>query len=219
MNKPTPAKGVNEQYDQQLQVIDCIKEELESYLIKVRLRVKENGRDDEKIRYFHSPMCEYQIEIPEAYVSGGKKPVEFEFTSKRKGFQRFQTQELKHIVFRLSQAKDTLRQHLAEFAREIFKRFKYYSEIWNLFVRILSTLDTLQSLHDFSYGDPLRYNFPFLTLPEFLEYEDIEKEDDSKKVSIISQQTQIIQKYFCTNKYSTNQNIMPTENNQKQEQP
>ena len=40
------------------------------------------------------------------FVKGNRKPKEFEFTSQRKGFERFHTKEIKDLVDRLETAED-----------------------------------------------------------------------------------------------------------------
>ena len=52
----------------------------------------------------------YELEIPERYVKGNKKPADFEYTSQRKGFQRFHTKEIKKWVDELEEAEEVLKQ-------------------------------------------------------------------------------------------------------------
>lgn len=51
----------------------------------------------------------YELEIPEEIVKGNKKPAEFEFTSKRAGFERFRTDHIKKLVEKLEEVEVKLK--------------------------------------------------------------------------------------------------------------
>lgn len=76
------------------------------------------GRD-RRIDYSHAKF-RYELEIPSEHVRGNKKPKNFEFTSQKKGYERFHTPELKKLVDRLEIAEDALKDAMMPFLSAIF---------------------------------------------------------------------------------------------------
>ena len=83
--------------------MDDIKVRLEAVLLKTRQRFK----DSRRINWSHAKY-RYELEIPQEYVDGKKKPEDFEFTSQRKDYQRFHTKELKKLVDELETEEERL---------------------------------------------------------------------------------------------------------------
>jgi DNA mismatch repair protein MSH6 len=78
---PEPQPGLDEGFDNCNQRVDEIKAKLEALLNQVRARF----RDTRRINWSHAKY-RYEIEVPQEYVEGKKKPAEFEFTSQRKDY-------------------------------------------------------------------------------------------------------------------------------------
>lgn len=60
-------------------------------------QVRAKYRDTRRINWSHAKY-RYELEVPQEYVEGKKKPAEFEFTSQRKDYQRFHTPEIKKLI-------------------------------------------------------------------------------------------------------------------------
>ena len=84
---------------------------------------------DRRICFSHAK-CRYEIEIPKEHVKGTKKPKDFEFTSARKGYERFWTPEVKALVEKLEFAEDKLKDALSPFLTAIFHKFHEKKSIW-----------------------------------------------------------------------------------------
>ena len=100
--------------------------------------------------------------MPSDYVKGNRRPEYFEFTSQRKGFERFHTPEVKQLVDQLETAEDALKEAMVPFLCAIFSRFHEKKEIWTQLVSILAEVDCLASLALVSEGQ---------CRPELLPYE------------------------------------------------
>jgi DNA mismatch repair protein MSH6 len=92
--------------------------------------IRSRFKNDPNIN-FSNVKFRYELEIPEKYVKGKKKPKEFEYTSQRKGYQRFLTQEIKDVVDELEDAEEDLRQAMLPFICSLFNRFHSKNTIWN----------------------------------------------------------------------------------------
>lgn len=82
---PQPTQGLDSEFDHAIQAVEAVKEKLYDYLVTVQLRF-----EDTSIKYSHAKY-RYELEIPEKLVKGSNKPDDYEFTSSRKGYQRFHT--------------------------------------------------------------------------------------------------------------------------------
>ena len=125
---PQPKHGMDSQFDTAKARSNEIKEKLYDYLITVQRRF-----DNTSIRYCH-PKYRFELEIPESLVKGDKKPLEYEFTSSRIGYQRFHTQEIKKLVDQLEDAEEIVNQTLVPFIASIFSHFYSKKEIWDRLV-------------------------------------------------------------------------------------
>ncbi|KRX06428.1 P-loop containing nucleoside triphosphate hydrolase [Pseudocohnilembus persalinus] len=137
---PHPVQGIIESYDISYQKIQEIEKQFDVYLKQIQ---KQFG--DKNISYDHSKF-KYQLEIPEHLVKGNKKPQNFEFTSGKKGMQRFHTPEIKELLEQLDEAEEEQKNQLALFAQFIFKQFQENYKIWDALISILAELDCLCSL-------------------------------------------------------------------------
>ena len=86
------------------------------------------------------------MEFPEVCVKGLKKPDELEFTSGRKGFQRFVTKDIKRWAVEIEIVEENIKDHLVTFTQGVFKKFYEYQKTWDKFVSCLAELDFLVSM-------------------------------------------------------------------------
>ena len=138
---PTPKQGVDKDYDAIKAKIEEIAVKLNDYLEEIRKQF--NG--DKNIRYVHIK-CRYELEIPVEYVEGSLKPCGFEFTSKKKGYERFITQRIRDLVKELEETEEKLKSLLGVYICFVFQYFHSFHEIWDQFIRGLAQLDCLCSL-------------------------------------------------------------------------
>ena len=96
-----------------------------------------------KFRNFSHAKFRYELEIPERYVKGNKKPKEYEFTSQRKGFQRFQIKEIRKWVEELEDAEEILKQAIIPFICSLFSHFHSKNNVWSRAISCLAELDCL----------------------------------------------------------------------------
>lgn len=111
---------------------------MEDVLKKTRKLFKDNSIDYVECKY------KYELEIPESALKS--IPSEFEFTSKRNGYQRFRTSEIKDLVYKLETVEEKEQQQLTNFVCFLFKQFHENFRTWDAFVSILAELDCLCSL-------------------------------------------------------------------------
>ncbi|CAD8206909.1 unnamed protein product [Paramecium octaurelia] len=139
-NEPQPVKGVSPEYDQALdklnEITDSLQDELEKW--KKKLKCPE-------IVYTHARM-KYQLEIPEKCLEGNQKPKELIITSKRQGFQRFQTTFIEEQLYKLRKVEDELSQKLLPFINEYFTKFYSHRKQFFQLISYLSEADCLISL-------------------------------------------------------------------------
>ena len=137
---PEPQRGIDAEFDEANDMVDKIKEELAEYLKEIVAQFK-----DRRISYSHAKN-RYELEIPEEHVKGNKKPKDFDFSSARAGFQRFQTATTKALVEQLEVAEDKLKDAMAPFLTAIFSKFHTKKSMWLQILSILGELDCLASL-------------------------------------------------------------------------
>lgn len=99
---PEPQPGFDDKFDLANSRVDGLKEELNAYM--KHLKETKFGKD-RRVTYSHAKF-RYEIEVPVEFVEGKKKPQEFEFTSQRKGYERFHTPVIKGIVDKLEEAEE-----------------------------------------------------------------------------------------------------------------
>ena len=145
---PTPKPGVDQEYDAVRNTIEQIANKLTEYLEEIRARFK----GDREIRYVHIKH-RYEIEIPVEHVGGSLKPKDFDFTSKRKGYERFITQNIRDLTYELEEAEYKLKGLLGVYVCFVFRYFHSYHRIWDRFISSLAQLDCLCSLSIVSFQD------------------------------------------------------------------
>ncbi|KRX01945.1 P-loop containing nucleoside triphosphate hydrolase [Pseudocohnilembus persalinus] len=146
--KAVPKKGYVKNYDKQYEKLLQVEQKFLDYLQKVQLFFG----NDQRIQYSHSKF-EYQLEFPVDVFEKYEKPIDFEITSKRKGYERFYSKELKQIINEFHIQVDRIRDELAEFSMGIFKKFYSFKYYWDSFIEILKQLDCLLALHQVSFGE------------------------------------------------------------------
>jgi len=122
---PEPAIGFDEGFDQANELVNEIKAKFDEILKDIKAQFN----NDPNIK-FSNAKYRYEIEIPERYVKGNKKPADFEYTSQRKGFQRFHTKLIKDWVNELEEAEEVLKQAIIPFICSLFSHFHSKSNIW-----------------------------------------------------------------------------------------
>ncbi|CAD8188495.1 unnamed protein product [Paramecium pentaurelia] len=139
-NEPKPVKGVSPEYDQTLDKLNDIYDSLQDELEKWKKKLK-----CPDIVYTHARI-RYQLEIPEKYLEGNQKPKELIITSKRQGYQRFQTTFIEEQLHQLRKVEDEISQKLLPFINEYFTKFYSYRKEFFQLISYLSEADCLISL-------------------------------------------------------------------------
>jgi len=124
---PVPCRGIDDQYDAAEERVREVRDELNSCLDRIRARFGNKGKN---IAFCHSKF-RYEVEVPEELVKGNNKPADFEYTSARKGFQRFHTSDIKQLTKMLEDAEDELNSTLIPFICSLFYQFYQKNSIWS----------------------------------------------------------------------------------------
>lgn len=135
--KPCPAKGVSTDYDNSLAQVESCEEKLQAELEYWKKQLKCPA-----VSFFHGRQ-RYQLEVPDQYVEGSKKPVDLTITSKKKGFQRFQSEKIEGLLFDLKVAEDALSRSLTPFLKDYFLLFYSFKQQWFQLLSSLAHLDCL----------------------------------------------------------------------------
>ncbi|XP_063716662.1 DNA mismatch repair protein Msh6-like [Symsagittifera roscoffensis] len=144
-----PKPGLAEAYDRALEELARIKNESERYL-----REQKKMFRCERIQYATSKSSQFQLEVPADEVS--RVPDEYQFASKRKGWDRFQTTETLRFVQRWTAAESNRDESLKNLARLVFSDFSKEFAKCSKVVRSIATLDVLIALAEFSRtADPV----------------------------------------------------------------
>ena len=158
--KIIPKKGVDEDYDRVVREKEELETDLEDYL-------RQQGKvfRTSKLKYFGSGNSKFQIEVPEENcrkVSG-----DYTLSSKRKGFQRFVTEETKEFLARETKLEALEAEALSEVNRKIFLKFSQNKLIWDKVIYLTSMSDALLSLYLYSnnLGDDEGSCFPEIVHP------------------------------------------------------
>jgi len=159
--KIIPSPGINEDYDNAVEEIKTIENDLNSYLrqqikafgcvsiyslflISNKTYISNKDFYLQNLVYFGTARNRYQIEIPESKAK--KVPDDFELTSARKGFKRYWSDETKSLLAALTKAEDRKEEALRNSMKSMFKKFDSHYTVWNRAVQCLSILDVLMSL-------------------------------------------------------------------------
>ncbi|CAG4959685.1 unnamed protein product [Colias eurytheme] len=137
-----PGAGVDQEYDNTLQLIQEIEEELKEYLAEQEKYFKC------RITYIGTDKKRYQLEIPQNAAS--KAGPDYHFESARKGYKRFSTDETKEYLARMIAAEEQKRNVLKDLSRRIFEKFSSHYNQWSMAVQCLSILDVLLAFTEFA---------------------------------------------------------------------
>lgn len=157
-----PNKGVDELYDNSIELIHQYENELEEYLQKQR-QILHNNR----VVYFGKAKDRYQLEIPES--SCNNLPDEYILTTQKKGFRRYKTKFINEKFDGILANEEKRDIALNNTIRTLFAKFCENSEIWNSLLSILSQLDILCS---FSIVSAEGDNRGDMCRPEFIQSTD-----------------------------------------------
>ena len=157
---PEPKPGIDLDFDKANEKISQIKDKFYDYLIEVQKQF-----EDTSIKYSHAKY-RYELEIPENIIKGNKKPINYEFTSSRKGFQRFHTPRIKKLIDELEDAEENVSEALVPFIWSIFTHFYSKRDVWDRAVSWLAELDWLSSLAYVSMDQEWT-----MTRPQFIDFE------------------------------------------------
>eukprot|EP00347_Sterkiella_histriomuscorum_P016833 403351679 len=166
---PEPHEGLSKQFDDTNAKVTKMKQQLDDYLKQIReqiLKINEGRfkKQIDQIGFTHSKF-RYEIEVPLELVDGNKKPKEFELTSNKNGFQRFQTPQLKEMIEELEELEEELKEAIIPFVYALFQRFYDNRSYWDQAVMVMAELDCLTSLAIAS-----QHQAP-MCRPQFLKYE------------------------------------------------
>ena len=158
--KIIPKKGVDEDYDRVVREKEELQEDTHNYL-------RQQGQvfRTSKLKYFGAGNNKFQIEVPDEYC--GKVSSDYTLSSKRKGFQRFVTEETKEFLARETKLEALEAEVLSEVNRKIFLKFSQNKLTWDKVIYLTSMSDALLSLYLYSnnLGDDEGSCFPKIVNP------------------------------------------------------
>ncbi|KAL4716214.1 hypothetical protein ACJJTC_004708 [Scirpophaga incertulas] len=137
-----PGEGVDQEYDNALQMIKDIEDELQNYLKKQEAYFKC------RVNYVGTDKKRYQIEVTQ--TAAAKAGPEYHMEGVRKGYKRFSTAETKKLLARMIAAEEQKRNVLKDLSRRIFEKFSSHYRQWEDAVQCLATLDVLLCLAEFA---------------------------------------------------------------------
>lgn len=164
-NIPTPAVGLDQEYDQ-------LRTEGQKILKKLEEVLEQNKKrfDSQKISFTHTK-ARYELEVPEEVIKKKGKPSGFEFSSKRQGFSRFIIPETKKLVKDLDSLEVKMKDALAAFVKYVFNLFLSFRATWTQAIEAITEVDALCALSVCSHSQrfpmarPIVYPFsetPFI---------------------------------------------------------
>ncbi|NXV10313.1 MSH6 protein, partial [Cettia cetti] len=155
----TPKAGFDTDYDEALEDIRALQEDLRKYLDKQRklLGVK-------SVQYWGTGKNRYQLEIPESAISRNL-PEEYELRSSRKGYKRYWTKEIEKMLAAMVSAEERRDAALKDCMRRLFYNFDMNSKDWQTAVECIAVLDVLMSLAHYSQGGDGPLCRPVIVLP------------------------------------------------------
>ncbi|AEO59871.1 hypothetical protein MYCTH_2308482 [Thermothelomyces thermophilus ATCC 42464] len=132
-----PEKGIEEDFDNSLNELDRIRDELHALLERQKTALK-----CKTLKFTDVGKEIYQIEVPKAV----KVPASWRQMSATSTVKRYYFRELEDLVRELQEAEETHSQIVKEVASRFFKRFDVDYDIWLQAIRIIAQLDCLISL-------------------------------------------------------------------------
>ncbi|EGR32403.1 hypothetical protein IMG5_084640 [Ichthyophthirius multifiliis] len=150
-----PKPGIDPTYDEILKNMEQIKDEMNQEVNKWRQKLKNLDIKLIKTR------LQYEIQVPESIVQGQLKPKEFSLTSKVKGYQRFQTEQIIQLLKKIKTEEINIQKALAPFCITFFHQF--FSQR-DFFYKILNSLSDLDALFSLAFN---AQKLPVKCLPSF----------------------------------------------------
>lgn len=132
-----PQKGIEEDFDNSMDELKRIKDELHDLLSRQKTALK-----CKTIKFTDVGKEIYQIEVPKAV----KVPASWRQMSATAAVKRYYFRELEDLVRELQETEETHSQIVKDVASRFFKRFDVDYEIWLQAIRIIAQLDCLISL-------------------------------------------------------------------------
>ncbi|KAL2139440.1 hypothetical protein VTI28DRAFT_5160 [Corynascus sepedonium] len=132
-----PQKGIEEDFDNSMDELKRIKDELHDLLNRQKTALK-----CKTIKFTDVGKEIYQIEVPKAV----KVPASWRQMSATTAVKRYYFRELEDLVRELQETEETHSQIVKDVASRFFKRFDVDYEIWLQAIRIIAQLDCLISL-------------------------------------------------------------------------
>ena len=132
-----PEPGVEEDFDESQATLESINEDLNELISKWR---KELGSS--KICYRDNGKEIFQMEVPVKL----KVPSDWDQTSATSTVKRYYFPELRKLVRKLQEARETHSQIAKDVANKLYAKFDEHYEIWLAAVKIIAQLDCLISL-------------------------------------------------------------------------
>lgn len=151
-----PEKGVDAEYDSALDDITGCLQNLESYLVETRKRLR-----CQNINFYHTGRNRYHLEIPENIAKNLDS--EYEMSSSRKGFKRMITVKLKELIEELTMAEQRRDEIRGDVMRRVFADFDCRSAKWIGVTERTAMFDVLLSLARYAVSCGLE-----LCRPEFV---------------------------------------------------
>lgn len=137
-----PRKGVNKEYEEAEEQIKRINKELHDHLKSLCIRF------GEKLVFVGSGKNRFQIEFPAKLEN--KLGGEFEKTSARAGFNRYQDTKVKSLLLELKQIESNKEEAMQDSWRVILQAFMEHSDDWISIIKITAILDCLISLANYA---------------------------------------------------------------------
>nr|CDJ85851.1 DNA mismatch repair protein MutS domain containing protein [Haemonchus contortus] len=131
-----PEKGQDEEYDDACKAVNEAMAQLEVY----RRQTEEKLHC--KITFFGSGNKRFQMEMPENV----SVPRYFELKSRRKGFQRYSTEELEQLIEELGRAEARKEMLREDGTRRVFSDFDTRRNVWSDVLNRIAQVDVLLSL-------------------------------------------------------------------------
>ncbi|KAH6982720.1 muts domain V-domain-containing protein [Ilyonectria destructans] len=132
-----PERGIDEDFDESLDKIDGIKEQLADLLSEKKKEFK-----CKTLKYTDIGKEIYQVEAPKSV----KVPSSWRQMSATKDLKRWYFPELSKLVRELQEAEETHSQLVRDVASRFFKKFDVDYDTWLQAIKIISQLDCLVSL-------------------------------------------------------------------------
>lgn len=130
----TPKAGFDPDYDEALQDIKAVEDDLQKYLDKQRKLL-----GSKSMQYWGTGKNRYQMEIPESAISR-KLPEEYELRSSRKGYKRYWTKEIERMLAAMVNAEERRDAALKDCMRRLFYNFDKNSKDWQTAVECIAVL-------------------------------------------------------------------------------